>query len=248
MVEIDRRILKNIGLTDNEIQVYLTLLKLGSSPVSKIAEHSELYRPYVYDNLKRLTEKGLVSFVIEKHKQCYKALQPEKLLEIEEIKIKELQTLIPKLQEFVKIPKEETKVELFKGKEVVRVIQKDVLNTLIKIKGENLVIGVNEKKFMETDEVIMRQFFAQMKEYKLKERVLVREGDNYLPGHKDTTSYKFLSKEFFDSTSTFIYGNKVAIILFGEPMHALLIESKILSGAYRKQFELLWKIASKENW
>ena len=53
--------LKQIGLTDNEIKVYLTLLKIGPSIVSKIAERSGLYRPYVYDTLERLQEKALVS-------------------------------------------------------------------------------------------------------------------------------------------------------------------------------------------
>ena len=63
MEEINKKILKQIGLTENEIQVYLTLLKIGSSGVSTIAEHSGLYRPYVYDTLERLQEKGLVSFI-----------------------------------------------------------------------------------------------------------------------------------------------------------------------------------------
>lgn len=243
MTEINKKILKQIGLTENETQVYITLLKIGSSNVSQIAERSGLYRPYVYDTLERLSEKGLVSFVSKDNKKFFKAAHPSYLIEIEKEKLEELNKIVPKLEEFLKIPKEETKVELYSGKKVVRVIQKDVLRNLLEKGGISLVIGVDEKKFMETDPIIMKQFFNQMKKNKLKERVLVREGDNYLPAHPNTTTYKFLPKEFFDPTSTFIYDDKVAIIIFGEPLHGLIIESKILSNTYRKQFNLLWKIA-----
>jgi len=40
-----------------------------------------------------------------------------------------------------------------------------------------------------------------------------------------------------------VYGNKVAIFLWGNPNHLILIESKEAANSYRKQFELLWKLA-----
>jgi predicted transcriptional regulator len=246
MPEINKKTLKNLGLTENEIQVYLTLLKIGSSTVSTIAERSGLYRPYAYDTLERLQEKGLVSFVSKDNKKFFKAAHPKQLLEIEKEKIEELEKIMPQLENFLKIPKEEAKVELYSGNKVVRVIEKDILKTLLEKGGENLVIGVDERKFMEADPVIMQQFFNQMKKHKLTERVLVREGENYLPALKETTTYKFLPKEFFEPISTFIYGDKVAIIIFSEPLHGLIMESKLLSKTYRKQFELLWKIARKK--
>jgi len=247
MAEINKEILKQIGLTGNEIQVYLTLLKIGSSAVSDIAKNSGLYRPYAYDTLERLKEKGLISSVTVNNKKFYKAVHPSHLIDIERDRVEELNKIVPQLEGFLRLPKEETNVELYSGKKVVRVIQKDVLKTLLEKKGENLVIGVNEKKFMKADPVMMKQLFNQMRKFKLKERVLVREGDNYLPGHEETTTYKFLPKEFFEPTSTFIYGDKIAIIIFSEPLCGLIINSKLLANAYRKQFEVLWKFAKAKK-
>ena len=246
MAEIDKNVLKQLGLVESEIKVYLTLLKIGSSPVAIIAAHSMLYRPYVYDTLNKLIEKGLVNFVSRQGKKYFQATHPERLMEYLKEKEKALESVLPLLINLTKIPKEETYIELYRGREVIRIIQKDVLKTLQETKEESLVIGVDEKKFMEADTIIMKQFFNQMKRYRLKEKVLVREGDNYLPAYSQTTEYRFLPKEHFTPTSTFIYGNKVAIIIFGEPMHGLIINSKLLSEAYRKQFYLLWKIASKK--
>lgn len=161
--------------------------------------------------------------------------------------MQELEKAIPTFEAFLTAPKENANVELYSGRKVIRVIQKDVFKTLLQTKGESLVIGVDEKRFMDADSVIMQQFFNQMKKNRLKERILIRDGDNYHPSHQETTTYRFLPKEFFDPTSTFVYGDKVAIIIFSEPLHGLIIDSKILSVTYKKQFELLWKVAKKSE-
>ncbi|MFH1587260.1 MAG: helix-turn-helix domain-containing protein [Candidatus Diapherotrites archaeon] len=247
MPEVNKPILKQMGLTENEIEVYLTLLRVGSSSVSSIAEHSRLYRPYVYDTLKKLQEKGLISSVGKEGKKFFRAAKPQKLMDFLKDKEAALESIMPSLESLMKAPKEDTIVELYKGKGVVKTVQRDVLNTLNESGGESLVIGVDEQRFMDADPIAMGQFFNEMKRNKIEEKVLVREGDNYLPAHKETTKYRFISKEFFSPMSTFIYGNKVAIILFGEPLHGLIIKSELLSESYRKQFHLLWKTAKTEK-
>ena len=238
-------ILQNLGLTKNETQVYLTLLEHGPSIVAYIAEHAGIYRPYVYDTLSRLEEKGLVASFLQDNKKHYSAIEPNQLLQKEETKLEQLKTIIPKLKDMQKIPQKATQIELFTGKKALRVIQKDIIDTLLKKREESLVIGVNEKRFMETDKITMLQFFKSLHLYKLKEKVLVREGDSYLPGHKDTTTYRFLPKAFFDPTSTFIYGDTVAIIIFDTPLYAIRLKSNAVAKAYKKQFNLLWSIAKK---
>lgn len=241
MAEIDKTALQGLGLTDNEIGVYLTMLRIGSAPVSAIAEHSEIYRPYVYDTLKKLQEKGLVNYVAKEGKKYFRAVHPGRLMDRLRERETALGAALPALEAMMKLPKEETRTELYKGKAVVKTVQRDVLNTLAETGGESLVIGVDEKRFMAVDPIAMGQFFNEMKRRNFRERVLVREGDNYLPGKQETTKYRRIPKEFFNPSSTFIYGNKVAIVIFGEPLHGLIIESELLSDAYRKQFNLLWK-------
>src|SRR3989338_961460 len=139
--------LKQLGLTDSEAKVYVTLLKIGPSIVSDIAKNSGLYRPYVYDNLKRLQEKGLVSFILKEGRKQFKASHPSCLVEFEEERLSAVNKLVPKLEGFFKEPKEETKVDLYSGNKVVRIVQKDVLKTLLEKRGESLVLGVDEKRF-----------------------------------------------------------------------------------------------------
>ena len=51
--------------------------------------------------------------------------------------------------------------------------------------------------------------------------------------------------EFEQLTETIIVGNKVGIIVFTENPYGFLIEDKIVAESYRKQFELMWKMAKK---
>jgi len=239
----ERQLLNNLGLTENEIKVYITLLKIGSSPVSVIAENSGLYRPYVYDTLERLQEKGLTNSVLKENKRHFKATHPNQLLEIEKEKIQHLQSLMPKLENFLKLPKQDTKVELYSGKKIVRIIHKEILRTLSQTKTENLVLGVDERIFTDREPILIKQFINELVRRKIRERILIKEGDTYTPFPPETTKYRTLPKEYFNPTPTWVFGNKIAILIVGEPMHGIIIESETMADAFRKNFNLLWKIA-----
>ena len=53
--------LSELGLTQNEIKIYLALLDIGESLAGTIAENSGIHRRNVYDSLERLIKKGFVS-------------------------------------------------------------------------------------------------------------------------------------------------------------------------------------------
>ena len=60
-----------------------------------------------------------------------------------------------------------------------------------------------------------------------------------------TAEVRYLSKEFLFPVRTMIYGNKVAIVDFTKPITTIIIEKKEISDAYKKHFDLLWKISKK---
>ena len=52
--------LKEFGLNDREVKVYLALLKIGTSSVHSIAEKTGIIRTTVYDIIKSLIEKFII--------------------------------------------------------------------------------------------------------------------------------------------------------------------------------------------
>lgn len=241
---MEKQILKELGLTNNEVEVYLALLQKGSTSVNEIAESSGLHRQAVYNALDRLLEKGFVSFVIKNNKKYFQGIKPEKILDYIKEKEERFNAILPELIKLTKVSGEDTSVEVFKGKEIVRIVYRDIINEFQKRKGEVLISGVDERKFIEEDKIALQQHLKKLQRLKCTESVLVREGDTYFVEGLQT-KYRWISAEFFSPTPIYVYNNKLTTIIWGNPNYAIIIENKNLADSYRKQFNLLWKVAKK---
>ena len=69
-------------LTKGESKVYETLIQLGESSIGNIIKVSGASSSKIYDILKRLSEKGLVSSINKNGKQYFSPSNPERLNEI----------------------------------------------------------------------------------------------------------------------------------------------------------------------
>ena len=246
-------VLKSIGLGENEIKIYLTLLKTGATTAYELSKKTCIYRSHIYDKLERLMEKGLVTHVYQGSKKYFQATSPEKIkqcieekkqdLEAQEIKIDKI---IPELLSMQKEAREDTKVEVFKGKEGLKYFLKDILKT----KKEVLVTGIDDEKYEKELPIFMKQYFRDLKKSKIKERIITLKSPGIFLFKKSsapTTEYKFLEENQFNPSNTFVYGTKVVRVSWGTPVTAIMIENSQTAETYRSYFEHLWKVASKEN-
>ena len=250
---MDTTILRTIGLTTNEIKIYITLLKIGLSTAYELSKKTDIYRVHVYDKLEQLMEKGLVTHVYKGAKKHFQATEPEKILQYLEDKKQKLaqeeeqvNQLLPELKALTKLPQEDTKVEVFKGKEGLKYFLKDIIKT----KKEVLITGIDDAKYNETLPIFMQQYFRDLKINQIKERIItVKKKGVFLFKEKNapTTNYRYLEEKQFNPTNTIVYGNKIVIVSWGTPVTATMIENKGIAETYRNHFEHLWKIAAKKN-
>ena len=77
---MEMNILKEIGLSESEKKVYLTLLELGDSTRGDIVNKSGVTGSKVYELLEKLQEKGLVSIYIKEKVKHFKPTNPKQLL------------------------------------------------------------------------------------------------------------------------------------------------------------------------
>ena len=153
-----RNALKKLGLTPNEVEVYLTLLRHGEMSAYKIASKSGFHRQICYDALERLLEKGFVSYIIKDNKKHFKPIEPKKIHNYIQEKKEEFDLALPKLEEIYNSVEEDTKVEVIKGKLVLRIIYNDIIKEVTKTKKGLLAMGVDEEKFLEYDKVAIKQY------------------------------------------------------------------------------------------
>jgi len=231
--------LQELGIEQREAKIYLTLLKLTSTTASKVAEDVGIDRTTTYDILSRLIERGLVSYVIKNNVKYFKAASPEQLLLDLKEKEKHLQEVMPNLLALEHLEKEETSVELFKGKKGII----SVLKIILRDKKDYILIG-GAQDFCRVIPIFMNQFLRKCHALGIKGQLICEEGFGDNPedviGKHET--YKLISKEFVSSTIK-VWGNKTAFFIFTEAYHVILIQSKEVADRQKLFFQYLWKQA-----
>jgi len=241
-------VLKKIGLSENEIQIYTSLLRGGEASAYELSQKTGIYRPHVYDKLETLLARGLISYIQKGKKRIYQAYRPAKLLEYLEEKNnelaktkEELQNIMPNLVLLTQEGEQKTKVEVFEGKEGLKVFLMDIINT----KKDVCLFGLDDTKYDETLPVFMPQYFKNLRLNGVKERVISLKKKGILIFDNPSTKYRFLESEYLNPTNTFIYGDKVAIVIWQMPISIIMIKNKQLAETYKEHFEKLWKVADK---
>lgn len=241
---VNKETLKQIGLTDYESELYLSLLQYGSLSAYELAEKTGMYRQVTYDTLNRLVEKGYLNSVKEGKSQKYSAIHPDLILEYLNEKTESFKQILPSLLQLDKNAKEPLLVETYKGKNITRIALRDIISRLKEKGGEVLCTAVDETIPEVKNKTIIEQYERDLLNYKIKERVIIKEGNKGL-FKKSSSQYRKIKEKFFNSNPIQIYGNNVQIIVWGNPDYLIIIRSKDVAESYRKQFELLWQIAKK---
>lgn len=118
---MDLSSLREAGLTDGEIKVYLALLELGSSTTGPIVDKSGIARSIIYQILEKLMQKGIISQVTKEQTKYFQAAEPSKLLDyIDEREAalqhnrRSVEKILPQLM-LLKDSAPESDVQLFSG-------------------------------------------------------------------------------------------------------------------------------------
>lgn len=237
--------LTRLGLTENEAEVYLALLDLGSTNAGAIIKKTRLHRNIVYDNLDKLIEKGLVSFVTIKNIKQFETTPSKELKEYvkkrkEEVLNEEkiVSQLVPQIEKIRISAERKQDATIFKGKRGL----KTVLDEITKTKSELLVFGTGWG-MKETLESYYEQWHSKLKLKKIKCRILLPENKrgNFLKPFVE----KYLPENNVMPSTIAVYEDKVLNVIWGEEPIAILIMSEKASQSYKNFFELLWKISSK---
>ena len=245
-------ILEKIGLSKAEIKVYIALLSLGSVPSGRIVKETNFRKSTVYESIRRLQEKGLVSYVIKDSIKHFEATGPDRIIDfIQEQKRKlnetenESKKLILELKKGFDILKPHAEAHVLVGIEGFKTMRRDVLRNA---KGEHLLIGAISREY-EALPGFFEEWNKQRQKRKIHLRILYKESARLQATLKNKSIGKFLSSKFLpeeiESPAIInIYGDRVVDVLWKQnyPICFMLINKEI-SDSYRKYFDYLWKLA-----
>ncbi|MBU0629013.1 MAG: hypothetical protein KKC75_07535 [Nanoarchaeota archaeon] len=251
---MDISILEKIGLSKAETKVYLALLNLGSVPSGKIVGETNLRKSTVYESIKRLQNKGLVSYIIKKGMKYFEAADPNRIIDfIEEQERrlkqtkKEANNLIPQLKEGLDILKPQAEAHVLVGIEGFKTMRRDALRNSA---GDHMLIGAIGREY-EVIPGFFKEWNKQRQKKKIQFKILHKESarEHIMSNPGFMGKYfktKFLPEELESPAVINIYGDRVVNVLWkkGYPILFLLINKEI-ADSYRKYFDYLWKIAKE---
>ncbi len=245
-----QELLEKSGLSHGESLVYLALAELGLTTVGPIVSKSGVSTSKVYSILDRLIKKGLVSSITENNTKKFKAESPSQLIEYlgekekqaHEIK-KELEKNISQIFEKIKLSEKSATTTVFEGFKGMKSVYDKSLEELKK--GDELFVsGITES----TEEIrtYFIHYFKKQAKIGFKVKAIFDETGKYKAKERENnfTQSKFMSKGIITPATIVVYHNKT-IIQVGNPAYILtiVINNKEIADAFKKQFNLLWKIA-----
>lgn len=142
------------------------------------------------------------------------------------------------------VKRRSTVLRTLEGQEGYWKFYDDVYETVKTSGGEILVSNVDEREFDkwlgERWELQKNRMIELSKEQDFNIKILIKEGDRHFTV-PEYAEYKWTPKDRFSEIPFYVYGNKLAIILF-EPQNVSIsiINNPKIASAYKKQFEVMW--------
>lgn len=237
--------LKEFGLSDNEVMVYITLLKTGLTSANRIAKITGIKRSTTYDNLTLLANKGIVSTIMKDRVSFYEAADPNKIVKLLEEKKEKINKIVPQLKALKESVKEKTGVTFFEGKKGVITVLNDILD-----ERKELWFYGSRKMALVAMQHYPENFIQKRAEHNIPLRAVLAEEDKGDPVYQDNRIYSLSKLKFSKdlnkiSTNVFIYSDKVALITSGENLVGIIIKNKEIVEQQKRIFNLLWKIARR---
>ncbi len=234
---MEKEILKKLGLSENEIEIYFYLLKKSKLSPLEISLETKIERATVYRELERLKERGLCTEIIENGKKRYIGANPEKLIEnLNQVKI-EVQEIIPKLLKLKQNnSKKETLVEVFEKKEGIITVMSEAATA-----EEYFGIGSYKKwnDLMEFQSKVWTNRVGLTKKQRGK-LLFTKEDEKTVPISKFEKT-KILPKELENSIPFYIYDDTFLIFLVNsEKPISIRVRNKDLADSMKNYFNYIW--------
>lgn len=247
-------VLKNFGLSEKEIAVYLALIELGSSSVRTISQKAKINRGTTYDILKSLINLGIISYYNKESKQYFIAERPETLLAVIDKKQEELKEVKENIEESLPLFKTifekqggKPVVKLYEGLIGIRHILEDVLKSMDRVKDKTYYV-YSSSNVRKNVHQAMKDFSKKRIRRKIKVKTIALGKGGGTVGLDERKWMQLPNpkgSEELRSTYEIIYGgNKVAHISLdnAENPVGVVIENQEIYQTQKLIFEYNWKM------
>jgi len=241
---MDKNILKEIGLSDREIAVYLALHKIGVTTTGPLVKSSEVSNAKIYEILDKLIKKGLATYIFKGKTKYFQATDPKVLLNFFDEKRNALNTIVEELKAIRDKKEPAYESRIYEGIRAIKGAFFEMFDYIGK-NSEYCVFPIGEQLAKEE----MVQFWAQVFHKRLDMNITVKT----LPNKKWKSIFdkfykkykkieiKYTPQQF--PTGIFIFKGHILNVVWGEKPVGFLIKSTENYQRWQKFFDEQWENA-----
>lgn len=242
-----KTLLKHLGFSQKEADVYLASIRLGEAVIQEIARAAKLPRTTTSSILERLGQQGFVSARTERGKQVYWIEDPHILVEHEKARLEVFEQLSGRLHvEYHKSDKKPT-AEVYDTKKGIIKLMANIIDGLKR--GEEIMTfetpSAGHYQAVLPDE--MFHAFSRVKIRKgVRTRSLIAGGQQeYVRTEalQHNVEVRILPKGLAMETSFWILGNSV-VLFSGTHTFAVRINHRHTFESMRSLFEYFWTVST----
>jgi sugar-specific transcriptional regulator TrmB len=243
---MDNKLIKtltDLGLTDNEADVYFASLSLGSTTILKIARTAKIKRTTVYSVVESLKQKGLMNIELKGFKQLFVAENPEKLESILENRKTLLQKALPEFSSLYNLKGGESFIKYYEGLEAIKTVYEGLIKDVRH--GDSYSIISETENWYNLDPKFFENFLQRRAKLDINVRLLTQESKIAGKLKQFEKNYnekvKFLPKNTKLSTNMVVTPQKVVIQQTTQPIMAIVIENRSVIKMHQEFFEIMWR-------
>lgn len=232
--------LLDIGFSKNEAHVYLSLLELGPSGAGRVATKSNVHRTNTYEALNRLSEKGMVSYIIKNGKKLFEAEHPQELLKIVKRRTDNLSKILPSL-ELKKSMNAKQIAVVHDGFKAFRAMFNKLADQ-IQPKEPYWAFAFKEEYHSPAASLFLKKFHQRLAQKNVDDRLLAHHSikKEFRKTFKGNENLKFRFTDVETPSGVIITNDKVIILLWEKNPTAIEINSPQIYEQYHKFFSGVW--------
>lgn len=250
--------LSNLEVDEKEIDVYLQLLEIGSTPIGDLSRKTDIPKTTLYRIINKLQEKSLVTKTEKNEIKLLTAESPERLGVLIKDKQAEAKSALNHLDEMsehlplvVKTILESAKPEIEENPPLVKYYEgvhgfRAVSNRSLE-KAQNEVLQISncsEWRKVFTKDYSMKNYVPERLKKNIALKALVidnRPGQEFKQqGETINRETRFLPKGTQFRSTILIYNGEVSIMVSSRPYSAVLLQSYDIYEMAKSLFNIIW--------
>ena len=247
-----KALLTNFSVTDEEAEIYLTLLKLGASTATDVSNKLKTNRTATHFHLKKLVDKDLVQLTKRGRTFVFRALAPSELATRFDRATTDFKSHVPQLEALQKIEGEAPRVQVTESRTGYFKVYDEISSlpegdSFLAIEGADALH--NEMTLLTNEE--MKNFYSKIISRNIETKLVITEEATQIPSKMITNeNYDLLKKRRLDVRTypesalsfqglSLMYGDTVAY-LFPQTNLVVTIKHQAIADSFKAMFVTLF--------